>query len=97
MTAINPLRAGAAFAATVGVGYAACTLVFRIWPDAAANFMNALFHGLDFRTLQSGPTLFSFGSFFYALAVMLVWAFGLGALFGWLSTLFIQATERSKS
>lgn len=81
----DALRTGTAFAITVAIGYAVCTLVFQIWPEAAANFMNALFHGLDFRKLQSGPTLFTFGSFLYALVVMAVWAFGLGAVFGFLS------------
>jgi hypothetical protein len=80
----NAIRTGAAFAITVAIGYALCTLVFWIWPEAAANFMNALFHGLDFRKLQSGSTLFSFGSFVYALVVMAAWAFGLGAFFGWI-------------
>lgn len=81
----NALRTATAFAVTVAVGYTLCTLVFWSWPEAAASFMNALFHGLDFRKLQSGPALFSFGSFFYALVVMAAWAFGLGALFGWIS------------
>lgn len=80
----HAIRTGTAFAATVSIGYALCALVFSIWPEAAANFMNALFHGLDFRKLQSGATLFSFGSFLYALAVMAAWAFGLGTLFGWI-------------
>ena len=79
----NALKTGVAFATTVGIGYALCTVVFWLWPEAAANFMNALFHGLDFRKLQSGQALFSFGSFLYALVVMVAWAFGLGALFGW--------------
>lgn len=81
---INAIRSGTALAATVAIGYALCTLAFWIWPEAAANFMNALFHGLDFRKLQSGATLFSFGSFLYALIVTAAWAFGLGALFGWI-------------
>jgi large-conductance mechanosensitive channel len=80
----NVIRTGAAFAITVAVGYALCTLVFWIWPEVAAGFMNALFHGLDFRKLQSGPAAFSFGSFLYALVVMAMWAFGLGTLFSWL-------------
>lgn len=83
MNAINPIRTGIALAVTVGIGYAACALVFWRWPDAAASYMNALFHGLDFRKLQSGPTMFNFGSFLYALVVSVVWAFGLGAIFGW--------------
>lgn len=82
---MNPaIRTGTAFAGTVAVGYAACTLVFWLWPEAAANFMNGLFHGLDFRKLQSGAALFTFGSFVYALLVMAAWAFGMGALFGWI-------------
>jgi hypothetical protein len=78
------LRAGAALAITAALGYAACTLVFLMWPELAANFVNALFHGLEFRKLQSGPALFDFGRFFYVLVVLVVWAFWLGALFGWL-------------
>jgi hypothetical protein len=87
----NPIRSGTAFATTVAIGYTLCTLVFWIWPEAAANFMSALFHGLDFRRLQSGPALFTFGSFTYALVVMAAWAFGLGALFGWISGRFSNA------
>ena len=83
MSYSNGLKTGLAFAATVGIGYTLCTLVFWAWPEAAANFMNALFHGLDFRKLQGGPGLFNFGSFVYALLVMFVWAFGLGTLFAW--------------
>lgn len=77
------LATGTALAITVGIGYAACALAFRAWPDASMEFMNALFHGLDFRKLASGPAPFEFSSFFYVLFVAVVWAFGLGALFGW--------------
>ena len=84
MATTSPMRIGIALALTVGIGYAACTLVFWLWPESAANFMNALFHGLDFRKLQRGPTLFDFGSFLYALVVLVIWAFVLGAIYGWL-------------
>ena len=87
------LKTGVVFAATVGIGYAACTLVFWMWPDAAANFMNTLFHGLDFRKLQAGTSLFSFGSFLYAEVILVGWAFALGSLFGWLTERF-GAIER---
>ena len=83
MRTVNPIVTGTALAVTVAVGYTACTLAFWAWPDAAATFMNALFHGLDFRKLQSGPALFSFGSFLFALAGAVAWAFALGVLFGW--------------
>ncbi len=84
----NALHTGAALAVTVAIGYTACALAFWFWPEAAANFMNALFHGLDFRKLQSGAALFSFGSFLYALVVAVAWAFCLGAIFGWVSARF---------
>ena len=81
-------RVGGAFAATVALGYALCTIVFWIWPDSAANFMNALFHGLDFRRLQSGASLFSYGGFLYAELVLAAWAFMLGTLFAWIAARF---------
>jgi hypothetical protein len=87
------LRAATAFAITVASAYALCSLVFWLWPEAAADFMNGLFHGLDFRKLQAGPALFSFGSFIYALLILSVWAFALGTLFGWLSERFGNARE----
>jgi len=80
------LRTGAALAITVAVAYAACAFVFWVFPDAAASFMNALFHGLDFRRLQASSSFFSFGGFVYALVGITVWAFIFGALFGWLQS-----------
>ena len=79
----SPMKTGLAFATTVAIGYAVCTVVFWAWPEAAVSFMNGLFHGLDFRKLQSGPAHFSFGSFVYALLVMAAWAFALGTTFAW--------------
>lgn len=81
MNAITPLKAGAAFSLTAAIGYTLCTLAFWAWPDAAITFMNALFHGLDFRALRSGPGPFDFGGFVAALAILAAWAFMLGALF----------------
>ena len=78
------MATGVALAITVGIGYGACALAFRAWPEAAMQFMNALFHGLDFGRLARGQVPFEFSAFFYALAVTIVWAFVLGALFGWL-------------
>jgi len=88
MASANAVRDGIALAVTVGIGYTSCTVVFWLWPEAAATFMNGLFHGLDFRKLQSGSALFTFGSFLYALAVMMVWAFALGTIYRWLQNRF---------
>ena len=94
MNTFGFVRTGGAFAITVGTGYALCTLVFWAWPDAAANFMNALFHGLDFRRLQAGSPLFSFGGFLYAEIVLMAWAFALGSLFGWVAERFSPVAAR---
>jgi hypothetical protein len=80
---IVPIRAGASFAITAGAGYTLCTLTFWLFPEVAANFMNGLFHGLEFRKLQAGRALFDFSQFLYVLVILAVWAFWLGALFGW--------------
>jgi hypothetical protein len=80
----HAVPAGIALAVTVGIGYTACALAFRLWPDAAMAFMNALFHGLDFRRLQAGTAPFEFGRFFFALVVAVAWAFVLGFVFGWI-------------
>lgn len=84
MTTRQPFTLGGALAITVGIGYAVCTIAFWLFPDAAANFMNALFHGLDFRPLKSAGA-FTLGSFLYGLAVLVLWAFALGTAFGWIS------------
>jgi hypothetical protein len=85
-----PVKTGLALAVTVATGYIACALVFWLWPEAAAAFMNALFHGLDFRKLQSGASLFTFHAFIYALLVIVAWAFVLGSLFGWAQRYFVS-------
>ena len=85
----HALKFGASFALTVGFGYAACSLVFALFPDAAAGFMNALFHGLDFRKLQATQPPFAFGGFAYALVVLVAWAFTLGTLFDWIRSRMI--------
>lgn len=83
-TTRRAIPTGMALAATAGVGYTACAIVFRLWPEAALVFTNSLFHGLDFRKLQAAAAPFEFGGFFFALAGVVIWAFLMGALFGWI-------------
>jgi hypothetical protein len=55
-------------------------------PDSrSAQLSASLFHGLDFRKLQAGAASFDFGTFFFALTVLVVWAFALGFVFGWIA------------
>jgi hypothetical protein len=84
MTLGNPYKAGGALAITVAIGYALCTIVFWLFPEASANFMNALFHGLDFSPLKRSGT-FTFPSFVYGFTVLVSWAFLMGTVFGWVA------------
>lgn len=82
---MKPLQTGLALSVTVAVFYALCTLAEVMWPQQFMGFMNALFHGMNFRSLQSGEP-FRWQSFVLALVVMALWAFAMGAFFAWLST-----------
>ena len=90
METSNPVRSSIALAVTVGIGYAACTVLFWAWPDQAAGFMNGLFHGLDFRKLQAGSSLFSFDAFLYALVILMAWALGLGFIYAWTKSKLVR-------
>lgn len=87
MDRIHPARTGAALAITIAIAYALCALVFVAFPDGSVAFLNALFHGLDFRKLQPGPGGFSLAGFGAAVIVMAVYGFLIGALWAWVSNL----------
>jgi hypothetical protein len=88
MERMKTWRTGAALAVTVAIGYAACTAIFVAFPDASAAFLNALFHGLDFRKLQPPPGGFSLAGLGWAAAVLALWGFVIGALFAAIRNLF---------
>jgi hypothetical protein len=90
MNRLNPWATGVALAVTVVTAYAICALIFVSFPDASANFMNALFHGLDFRKLQPAAGAFSLAGFGVAAAVMAAWAFVVGAIFAGVSNLLVR-------
>ena len=80
MTQLNPWKFGAVLSLTVGIGYALCTIFWMIFTGPAIDFLNTLFHGLDFRKLQMAA-MFSFVGFAYVLVIMMVWAYLIGAIF----------------
>lgn len=77
------LRTGMALAMTVAVFYTLCAMVWLAAPGPFLNFMNGLFHGMDFSALMR-PAPFSWAGFLEALVVLSVWAFLAGSFFGWL-------------
>ena len=90
---MKPLQTGLALSATVALFYTLCTVVEVMWPDQIMGFMNALFHGLDFRKLITSET-YDWSSFFYALVLMAVWAFALGSFFALIHNALSEARRR---
>jgi hypothetical protein len=80
---MKPLQTGLALSTTVAIFYSLCTLVEVMLPEQFMGFMNALFHGLDFRILQSAEP-YRWQAYFYALVVLALWGFAIGAFFAWL-------------
>jgi hypothetical protein len=81
--ASRSLRTGLAFATTVALFYALCTLAWLAAPALFMSFMNSLFHGIDFTPLLKTPG-FSWSGFVSAVVVMFIWAFLAGTFFAWL-------------
>lgn len=57
--------------------------VWYAFPEPFMQFMTALFHGIDFHTLQSGKA--TLGSTAYADVILGGWAFVAATFFAWLS------------
>ena len=83
MTTQSPWRNGAALAATLAITYTLCALAYASNPERGIDFLNALFHGLDFHKLGA-PMPFTILMFVYPLCVFVAWGFVVGALFTWL-------------
>ncbi|SCK28475.1 hypothetical protein VAR608DRAFT_2372 [Variovorax sp. HW608] len=90
---MKPLKTGVILSSTVVVFYALCTVVWIAFPESFMSFMNALFHGLDFRRLETGQAL-SWWSVVYPAVVFAVWFFAAGAFFAWLYNL-LAGDDRS--
>jgi hypothetical protein len=87
MASMNPWKTGVTLAVTLAMTYTLCAIVYALAPERGIDFLNALFHGLDFRKLvAAGP--FTFLTFAYPLLVFVVWGFLVGALYAWLHNFF---------
>ena len=80
--AARPFSTGIALAATVGVFYALCALLWVLAPGPFLGFMNSLLHGMDFGSIvQSQP--FAWSGFLVALPLS-GWTLLAGTFFAWL-------------
>ena len=91
---MKPINTGIALSVTVMVFYTLCTLAEVLWPAQFMEFMNALFHGLDFRKLSASAPL-SWASFGGALFIMGAWTFVAGTFFGWIHNMLSVNRIRS--
>jgi hypothetical protein len=80
MTQLNPLKFGAVLSLTVVINYALCTVLFVAFPGPSLDFVNGLFHGMDFGKIY-GTKMFSAGVFGYVLVILAVWSYVLGAVY----------------
>ncbi|MFZ5874899.1 MAG: DUF5676 family membrane protein [Nitrospirota bacterium] len=86
-TTADPWKTGAALALTMTITYTVCALLYALAPARGIDFLNALFHGLDFHKLETS-TPFTFLMFAYPLVVFVVWGFAVGTLFAWFRNAF---------
>ncbi|MGC5887500.1 DUF5676 family membrane protein [Ralstonia pseudosolanacearum] len=87
---MKPLKTGVTFAITVMLFYALCAIVWFTLPEPFMQFMKALFHGIDFSSLQSGNA--TIVGTVYADAILGIWAFLAATFFAWLSARFSPAS-----
>jgi hypothetical protein len=80
MTKVNPWTFGAVLSITVAVSYILCALFWYSFTGPSIEFLNAVFHGMDFRKIYAA-TPFSLGTFAYVLIVFAVWAYILGVVY----------------
>lgn len=93
----TPWKTGLSLSLLMVVSYTVCAVLYGLRPEEGINFLNALFHGLDFRRLVV-PAPFSLSGFLYPLLVLAVWGFFAGSLFAWLDNLLqgLGRATRSK-
>ena len=90
---LNPWTFGAVLSITVVSSYILCALFWYSFTGPAIEFMNALFHGVDFRKIPTA-TPFAAGTFGYVLLVLTVWSFVVGAIYATVRNL-VLSMERS--
>jgi hypothetical protein len=93
VTKLNPWTFGAVLSTTMVVSYALCALFWYSFTGSAIDFLNALFHGVDFRKIYTAAP-FAISSFLYVLAVLAVWAYALGAIYAAVHNLILVRAPR---
>jgi hypothetical protein len=80
MEKLNPWKFGATLSLTVVISYVLCTAFWYAFTEPSIKFLNALFHGMDFKKIYLDAA-FSFGDFLYVFIIFAVWAYIVGVIF----------------
>ena len=87
---LPPVVLGGALALTIVIMYSLCAVAWAVWHEAALDFLNALFHGLDFRKIQAAQNTFTVSMLFIPMLVMAAWSFATGMLYAVIYNYFRQ-------
>jgi len=92
MEKLNPWKFGAVLSLTVLINYILCTIFWYAFTGTSIDFMNGLFHGIDFRKIYAA-TPFSAGTFLYVLIVFALWSYVLGAVYAVIRNLLLARSK----
>jgi len=87
---LPPVVLGGALALTIVIMYSLCAVAWAVWHEASLDFLNALFHGLDFRKIQAAQNTFTVSMLFIPMLVMAAWSFATGMLYAVIYNYFRQ-------
>lgn len=94
MNPLNPWKFGIVLSLTASINYLLCAAIFFMFPQPSIDFLNTLFHGMDFRKIFGG-TPFSPVSFVYVLLVLAAWSYILGVIFAYVRNWLPPDTGRN--
>jgi hypothetical protein len=93
MNKLDPWTFGAVLSITVVANYVLCAIFWYSFTGLALDFLNSLFHGMDFRKIYIA-TPFSISWSLYVLAVLAAWAYVLGAIYAGVRNLLLGNSAR---
>lgn len=88
MAKLNPWVFGLVVAITAVIAYVLCTLFWLAFTEPSMDFLNTLFHGMDFRKIYA-PAAFSLGGYLAVLVVFTVWGYLVGVIYATVRNLLL--------
>lgn len=89
MTRLNPWIFGMVIAITAVISYTLCTLFWFALTEQSLDFLNTLFHGMDFRNIYAAAE-FSLAGYLGVVAVFTVWGYVIGVVYATVRNLLVM-------